>query len=207
MLKQHSSSNANRGGRPFKMRIGGIPGGFDLPDDGTIGQPVRAARPAAPADASRSVAPLAEADRATGWWAAVLLFFMEGFARYGAALYPSAAFSVEIAPTTALARPPRPTGREPRVVTHEQGGLQLSKNGNVVELQRAVWSDPRPRRRWNWWTALAETVAVLLTYWRRERAIRRAVAALAEYDDRTLRDLGIHGRADIERVVRHCRDC
>ena len=201
MLKQQSPSNVDRVVRPFKIRVYGTPGGHDLPDDRTGGQPET------PADASRLAVPLAEADRATGWWSAVLLFFMEGFALYGAALYPITAFSVEIAPTTALARSPRPIVRGPRVVTHEQSGSQPSKHGNVVELQRAAWADPRPRRRWSWWAALGETVAVLLTHWRRERAIKRAVAALNEYDERTLRDLGIHGRADIERVVRHCRDC
>src|SRR5882757_1080008 len=110
MLKQQSSSNVDRVVRPFKIRIYGIPGGRDLPEGPTSGQPVCAAWPETPADASRSVVPFAEADGATGWWSAVLLFFMEGFALYGAALYPSAAFSVEIAPTTTFARLPRPTG-------------------------------------------------------------------------------------------------
>jgi uncharacterized protein YjiS (DUF1127 family) len=59
----------------------------------------------------------------------------------------------------------------------------------------------------SWWAALGETAAALLMHWRREREIHRAVAALSDYDDRTLRDLGINGRADIERVVRYCRDC
>jgi uncharacterized protein YjiS (DUF1127 family) len=48
---------------------------------------------------------------------------------------------------------------------------------------------------------------MLWKHWWREREINQAVAALSQYDDRTLRDLGINGRADIERVVRHCRDC
>jgi uncharacterized protein YjiS (DUF1127 family) len=41
----------------------------------------------------------------------------------------------------------------------------------------------------------------------REREIRRAVDALAKLDDRTLRDIGIPDRSQIERVVRFCLDC
>ena len=78
MLKQQSPSNVDRVVRPFKIRVYGTPGGHDLPDDRTGGQPET------PADASRLAVPLAEADRATGWWSAVLLFFMEGFALFGA---------------------------------------------------------------------------------------------------------------------------
>jgi len=37
--------------------------------------------------------------------------------------------------------------------------------------------------------------------------IKRTVAALAELDDRTLRDIGIPHRSQIEQVVRYCRDC
>ena len=208
MLKQHSSSNVNRVVRPFKSRIGEFPIGVDLSKDGRSGRHVRLvqADPLAE-DASRSVESPAEADGAPGWGAAVLTFVMEGFALYGAALHPNAAFSIEEAPTTAFARPPRPAGRPPHAVTHEQGGLQRSTNVNAVEPERAAWADLRPQRHWSWWAALGETVAVLLTHWRREREIERAVAALAKYDEHTLRDLGINGRADIERVVRYCRDC
>jgi uncharacterized protein YjiS (DUF1127 family) len=42
---------------------------------------------------------------------------------------------------------------------------------------------------------------------RLEREIKKAVAALAKLDDRTLRDLGIPERSQIEQVVRYCRDC
>ena len=42
---------------------------------------------------------------------------------------------------------------------------------------------------------------------RRELEIKKAVAALAKLDDRTLRDIGIPQRSQIEQVVRYCRDC
>ena len=40
-----------------------------------------------------------------------------------------------------------------------------------------------------------------------EREIKKAVTALREFDDRTLRDMGIPHRSQIEQVVRYCRDC
>jgi len=42
--------------------------------------------------------------------------------------------------------------------------------------------------------------------WRREREIKKAVTALAEFDDRTLRDTGIPHRSQIEQIVRYGRD-
>jgi uncharacterized protein YjiS (DUF1127 family) len=48
---------------------------------------------------------------------------------------------------------------------------------------------------------------LLAEHGRREREIKKAVAALAKLDDRTLRDIGIPRRSQIEQVVRYCRDC
>jgi uncharacterized protein YjiS (DUF1127 family) len=48
---------------------------------------------------------------------------------------------------------------------------------------------------------------MLAEHGRREREIKEAVAALAKLDDRTLRDIGIPQRSQIEQVVRYCRDC
>jgi len=41
----------------------------------------------------------------------------------------------------------------------------------------------------------------------RERKIKTTVAALAELDDRTLLDMGVPHRSQIEQVVRYCLDC
>jgi hypothetical protein len=41
----------------------------------------------------------------------------------------------------------------------------------------------------------------------RERKIKMTVAALAELDDRTLLDMGVPHRSQIEQVVRYCLDC
>jgi uncharacterized protein YjiS (DUF1127 family) len=55
------------------------------------------------------------------------------------------------------------------------------------------------RRLWN-------LTAGIWANWRREREIAKAVRALAEFDDRTLRDMGIGDRAQIDRTVRYGRD-
>ena len=52
------------------------------------------------------------------------------------------------------------------------------------------------------WRAIASR----WTKWRRERQIKKAVVALAELDNRTLRDMGIPHPSQIERVVRYGRD-
>ncbi len=47
----------------------------------------------------------------------------------------------------------------------------------------------------------------LWMYWRNEREIKRAVRALAEFEDQTLRDMGIRDRSQVEFTVRFCREC
>lgn len=44
-------------------------------------------------------------------------------------------------------------------------------------------------------------------YWKNELEVRRATRALAEFDDRTLRNFGIPDRSQIEFTVRFCREC
>ncbi|MEH2493152.1 DUF1127 domain-containing protein [Bradyrhizobium sp. AZCC 2230] len=178
MLKQNLPPNEVRVVRPLEMKAGRI---ADISDHRSSGRRDRAVRLGTVVDAPRPPEPSAEADSPTSWSSAILLFLMEGFALYGAALHPNAAFPVELMRRTASARLPRPAS--------------------------GSWADLHNRRGWSWWTSLGEMSAVLWKHWRREREIDRAVAALSQYDDRTLRDLGINGRADIERVVRYCRDC
>jgi uncharacterized protein YjiS (DUF1127 family) len=49
--------------------------------------------------------------------------------------------------------------------------------------------------------------AALPNDWRNEREIRRAVRALAKFDDQVLRKMGIADRSQIELTVRFCREC
>lgn len=59
-----------------------------------------------------------------------------------------------------------------------------------------------PRRR-----PIKSLMASPWNHWRNEIEIRRTTRALAEFDDGTLRDLGIRDRSQIEFTVRFCREC
>jgi uncharacterized protein YjiS (DUF1127 family) len=162
--------------------------------------------PDLPEYSSRPVVPVAEADHpAVDFWWTALAFVVEGFAVYGASLHPTLPVHELLA--DAKVHRQRPAGGQQSATAYANGGSQPSENSDVVELTRATWTDARPARHWNWLTSLGETVATLWTRWRRERQIKRGIAALAQYDDRSLLDLGICGRSDIERVVRYGRDC
>ena len=206
MLKQYFSSNVNRMVRPSRMRIGQIARDLDLSDDRSSGKLVRAVHPDMPGyTRQQPVVALVDADIPTsGWWWTP---FMEGFVLYGASLHPGATFPAEVALAIASARQARPAGGRPPAMARGQGGLQPPKESNVIASELAAGGELRPPRRGNWMSELGEKVVALRTHWRREREIKSAVAALGKYNERTLRDLGIHGRADIERMVRYCRDC
>ncbi|MGY8708662.1 DUF1127 domain-containing protein [Bradyrhizobium sp. 18BD] len=152
--------------------------------------------------ASRPAPPDAEPaqDAGTFWWA-LLFSLMEGFALYGAALHPTA-----VMPVHAILAARKDLELEPDAAEPVQSSAAV-RHGNVVKLDRVGPSGARPERRWHWLRAVGESVAALVVWLRREREIRRAVAALQELDDRTLRDLGIRGRAEIEWTVRYCHDC
>jgi uncharacterized protein YjiS (DUF1127 family) len=77
---------------------------------------------------------------------------------------------------------------------------------NCMNFWCRVTSNSQSNRS-NWLTSSWEVVATLGTHGHREREINKAVAALAKLDDRTLRDIGIPQRSQIEQVVRYCRDC
>jgi uncharacterized protein YjiS (DUF1127 family) len=83
-------------------------------------------------------------------------------------------------------------------VTSEDAGLAQSCS------LRSFTDGPNLR---HWLSSPCSTVASRWTQWRREREIKKAVAALLALDDRTLRDIGIPHRSEIEQVVRYCFDC
>jgi uncharacterized protein YjiS (DUF1127 family) len=59
----------------------------------------------------------------------------------------------------------------------------------------------------HWLSSPCSAVANRWAQWRRERQIKKSVATLLALDDRTLRDIGIPHRSEIEQVVRYCFDC
>ncbi len=156
---------------------------------------------------------------------------MDDFALYGASVHLTACFPVTLRSDEEKILQPRdrsPRGRrefkssDSPTANHGTISPRLERNTNQATPAgpAAAFADnslrelndvksPRIGRsnRWNWLTLSWEFVVTLWIYGRREREIRRAVAALAELDDRTLRDIGIPHRSHIEQVVRYCHDC
>jgi uncharacterized protein YjiS (DUF1127 family) len=148
----------------------------------------------------------------------VFAYLMEGFVLYGAAIHPNG-FPVElprmkdIVPQRAdELSPPRerravsPNSAGPTAAHIEQtpgDAGETSADVGLLEFGAAisVGAVRRTARR------LQNFTAVLWANWRREREVKKAVRDLAEFDDRTLRDMGIPQRSLIERSVRHGRDC
>jgi uncharacterized protein YjiS (DUF1127 family) len=123
---------------------------------------------------------------------------LEGFALYGASLHrivtvPDAARTAEAQQPSAVSWRERRTSIAlvPAPIAHEMS--------IAVEDDQAA----RPGRLTAAWRVIANRWAK----WRRERQISQAVAALSQFDDRTLRDMGIPHRTLIEQTVRYGRDC
>ena len=171
--------------------------------------------------------PAKETDRSPlALWSAVFADLMEGFILYGASVHPNAVLSQpkrfrsdrNISQSSDMS-PPRglgavvPNSANPReTVARLEYGMNRNASGET-KLSSAdagllefdgVTSLGGVRRSARW---LCNLNTGLWTYWRREREIKRAVYALERFDDRTLRDMGIHHRSQIEQTVRYCRDC
>ena len=196
MSMQNAAPNVNRAVRRVQSVIGEGASAARSRDGGIHRlHQVRAAR-----SDQQPLAPIAEPSPSPASpWRVALEFVMEGFAMYGASLHPTAAMPVQL--IRASSRPDF-TGAQ-WSADHDRRASQRSRDDDPVESARAdvdrsyLWSRPG---------ALAGTIKALWTHWRREWEISRAVSALSQYDDRMLRDLGIHGRADIERAVRCWHD-
>ncbi|HEV2153717.1 DUF1127 domain-containing protein [Bradyrhizobium sp.] len=146
-----------------------------------------------------------EQDVGSFWWGMVFSL-MEGFALYGAALHPTAAMPVHAILAARKDLELKDLDLEPDAAEPVQSSAAVS-HSNVVKLDRVGPSGAQPERRWHWLRAAGESLTALFAWLRRERQIRQAVVALQELDDRTLRDLGIRCRSEIEWTVRYCRDC
>jgi uncharacterized protein YjiS (DUF1127 family) len=151
----------------------------------------------------------------TTGWSPVIRSFMEDFALYGTSVHLTACFPVtlhsdeeKILRARDISARSISPGLEHNANQATPAGPAAAFADNSLRELNDVKS-PRIGRsnRWNWLTLPWEVVVTLWTHGRREREIRRAVAALAELDDRTLRDIGIPHRSHIEQVVRYCHDC
>ncbi len=92
-----------------------------------------------------------------------------------------------------------PSGAQSRQANH----FALPGTRDIVT---AAWLDPIRFRRWDWLASPWERVVRFWMQWRRERKIKREVTALAELEDRLLRDIGIPARSQIEETVRGWHD-
>lgn len=156
---------------------------------------------------------VAEADRSSeSSWSTAFTWIMESFLLYGASLHPNSAFPIALLP--AERDIPQPAEVSPSrgfssVGLHAESsgrtaaragqgaGRNIFGAGGVAAADVVRRSARQPR----------QFIADVWTNWCREREIRRAVSALEQFDDRTLRDMGIPSRSRIEHAVRYCRDC
>ena len=205
MLNKHTSRKVNRFvGLHEPEQVGAICA--VLSDDCGIVRHTSGGRPDLPKSCPAAISSLAGADSApTSLWWSVLASFVEGFGAYSAALYPTADFPVQAILAARKESPQHNRDREQTTTAHEAD--LPSENRNIIQLGGGSAIDARSPSHRNLLALIYDTGAALRTRWRREREIKRAIAALAEFDDRTLRDMGIPSRSEIEHVVRYCHDC
>ena len=134
----------------------------------------------------------------------VLAAFSEGFGAYGMALYPTADFPLQAILVERRESLQHPGNRSPAVTGHAHGAEILPEN---IRFGGGSTLDASPPWYRNLPASIYGAATAFWAHWRREREIRKAVAALAQFDDRSLRDMGIAGRSEIEQVVRYCHDC
>jgi hypothetical protein len=163
-------------------------------------------------------------------WSWMIASFMEGFAAYGASFHGIAAFPVDPHPAEAAATHPEgspfrtrrrhislvsPCARSELTAPEFNGGTNpvasgpegpFTTDGPAGRHGLAALDLGQPIR-WQWLTSCRGVVGTLWTHRRRERKIKKSVAALTGLDDHTLRAMGIPHRSQIEQAVRYCHDC
>ena len=155
-------------------------------------------------------------------WQSVLWFFLEGFALYSL-------HWVATTPVTVIASEDDVRQRQKPAQSERQKSSLVSARAETTMLEREdaigrtscgtrmpttldVFTPPArevDRYRFvqpGWLAMIWRAIARRWAKWRREREIKKAVTALAEFDDRTLRDAGIPDRSQIEQIVRYGRD-
>jgi uncharacterized protein YjiS (DUF1127 family) len=204
MLKKHASRNVNRFVGLHDLRRGAAVCAV-LSDDFGIARQTRAARPDLPESDSSAIPTVTGAGNApTSLWWSVLASFAEGFGAFGVALYPTGDMPVQAILVARKESLQHPRSRELTATGHEHETDLLSES---IRLGSGSARGVRPPWHRNLLALIYDAAAALWAHWRREREIKRAVVALAQFDDRTLRDMGIGRRSEIEHVVRYCHDC
>jgi uncharacterized protein YjiS (DUF1127 family) len=204
MLKKQASRNVNRFVGLHDPRKGAAVCAL-LSDDSGIARQTPAARPDLSESNPAAILSIAKAGYApTSLWWSVLASFAEGFGAYSVALYPTGDIPVQAILLAKRESPQHPGCRELTATGREHETGLLSED---IRLGSGSTLDALLPRHRNLLTSIYDTAAALWAHWRREREIKRAVVALAQFDDRSLRDMGIASRSEIEQVVRYCHDC
>lgn len=207
MLKEHSSQNVNRVVQLYDPR-NGIAASAILSEDSGIARRTPVVGLDLPESCPAAISTVAAGGYAlTSLWWSVLASFLEGFGAHGASMYPTADYPVSADLAAKEASPQHPAQRGPTATGHVHATALLYESKNVIQLGSVAALDARLPRHRNLLAFLYDATARLWAHWRREREIKRAVAALTQFDDRTLRDMGISSRSEIEQAVRYCHDC
>lgn len=221
----NSSRPVSREARRYGVR--GQELDFDLRDDSRAARrnPAQPARP----DLADVDPPPGAAPRADRIFTAVISAFMEGFALY-ALLYLPAPYPEQSSPAeTEAGQPEKRSVRERRksiVIVSSSANPEAkqskpdndthgtkskseahSEHASVAESYRSRSFEADRSGHRHWLTRPWRSVARKWRRWRHEREIAALVADLADLDDRTLRDIGIPHRSQIEQAVRYGRDC
>jgi hypothetical protein len=219
----NSSQSANS-----VARLYGVPSRalrVNLSDKSGIGHEGLARAPRLDGAGVRSYPPaLVRLDRPnTAPWSPILAFFMEGFALYGASYCASphviAALSVDSSRAeVSVPEPDEISWRERRSamaivpsstrskVMELEDDADRARPGSEAASGKASFIADRSSRD-NWLTRPWRAIARRWVQRRREREIKKAIAALVESDGRASRNFGIPNRSRDEQVARCRRDC
>jgi hypothetical protein len=154
----------------------------------------------------------------------VYWFFLEGFALYGASVHGVATSALTaITGEVAARQPPELSWRKRRksislvssaaradmAVLESEGADDRRAFGSGMPSTRGAAAGEFDRYRFvhpGWLNRTWRAIASRWANWRREREINKIITAVAEYDDRMLRDMGFSSRSQIEQIVRNGRD-
>jgi hypothetical protein len=154
----------------------------------------------------------------------VYWFFLEGFALYGASVHWLATRALRaIIGEVGARRPPELSWRKRRksislvssaaraemAVLESEGAVDRRAFGSGTSSTRDAAAREFDRYRFvhpGWLNRIWRAIASRWANWRREREINKIITAVAEYDDRMLRDMGFSNRSQIEQIVRNSRN-
>jgi uncharacterized protein YjiS (DUF1127 family) len=152
---------------------------------------------------SPSISPTAPLEAATArnptFWASFFDSLTDGFVLYGASIYPSGFFPLDL--TTLGATPPCSDE-----ILAQVSHVRAAADAPPISPRAAPEHDGDAPSPPNWLRWIVAAVAMPWAWYRRERDIRNAAERLVRLDDHILRDIGIADRCQIEGLVRRHQD-